>query len=72
MDLTMSDSGRLVITRKTGEAVFIGDNIKITILGPATTEIRLMIEAPRDIPIVREEIRGIPPETFHKHVKSME
>ena len=56
----MSDSGRLVITRKTGEAVFIGDNIKITLLGPVATEARLLIEAPRDIPIVREEIRDLP------------
>ena len=67
----MSDSGRLVITRKTGEAVFIGDSIKITIsritlLGQAT-EVKLMIEAPRDIPIVREEIRDLP-----KRIKSME
>ncbi len=46
----------LILTRKPGEAIIIGDNIKVTILGVAGKQIRIGIEAPNDVPIHREEI----------------
>ena len=52
----MSERGRLVISRKPGEVVLIGDDIEITILNFQNGEIKLLIKAPRDIKIIREEI----------------
>ena len=50
----------LAITRRVGESLLIGDNIRITIVTFRGREIRLAIEAPRDIHIVREEIANKP------------
>lgn len=46
----------IVITRRVGEEIDIGDNIKITVvrIGPET--VRLGITAPRDVNIVRSEL----------------
>lgn len=46
----------LVLTRKTGERVLIGDNIVITVLESRGDGIRLGIDAPRGIAIQRDEI----------------
>ena len=46
----------LVLTRKTGERIAIGDNIKITVLEIKGDTVRLGIEAPRETQVYREEI----------------
>lgn len=46
----------LVLTRKQGESVIIGDNIKVTILQVQGSNIRVGIEAPSEISVHREEI----------------
>lgn len=46
----------LVLTRKQGEKIVIGENISVTVLEIDPGKIRLGIEAPRDIPIYREEL----------------
>jgi len=46
----------LVLTRKEGEGIVIGDEIKVTILENKEGRIRLGIEAPRDKTIHREEV----------------
>jgi len=46
----------LVLTRKLGESVTIGDDIKITILGVRGRQVRLGIIAPQRVTIHREEI----------------
>lgn len=46
----------LILTRKQGESVIIGDNIKVTILQVQGTNIRVGIEAPQEISVHREEI----------------
>jgi carbon storage regulator len=46
----------LVLSRKLGEKIHIGDNICITIVDVDRGKIRLGIEAPRDIPIYRQEL----------------
>lgn len=45
----------LILSRKTGEAIFIEENIKITILSLMGNQVRVGIEAPKDIPIHRLE-----------------
>ncbi|WP_113930734.1 carbon storage regulator CsrA [Bacillus sp. P14.5] len=46
----------LVLTRKTGEAIKIGDDIEITVLNMKGDQIKLGIEAPKHIDIHRKEI----------------
>lgn len=46
----------LVIGRKPGEYVMIGDNIKVKVVKSDQGDLRLAIEAPRDIEITRGEL----------------
>ena len=46
----------LVLSRKLGEKIIIGDNIILTVVKIDRNQIRLGIEAPRDVPIFREEM----------------
>lgn len=46
----------LILTRKLGEGLFIGDNIRITVIEVRGKQIRLGIEAPLDVVVLREEI----------------
>jgi len=46
----------LILTRKPGETIIIGDDIKVTILGVSSKQIRIGIAAPKDISVHREEI----------------
>lgn len=46
----------LVLTRKAGEKIVIGDNITITVLDVRGDSIRIGIDAPRGIKIQREEV----------------
>jgi carbon storage regulator len=46
----------LVLSRKLGEKICIGENICITIVDIDRGKIRLGIDAPRDVPIYRQEL----------------
>ncbi|MDQ7033160.1 MAG: carbon storage regulator CsrA [Desulfonauticus sp.] len=46
----------LILSRKTGESLYIGNNIKITVLECKGKTVRLGIEVPGEIPVFREEI----------------
>ena len=46
----------LILTRRAGESVIIGDDVKITVLAVKGNQIRLGIDAPRDVSVHREEI----------------
>jgi carbon storage regulator len=46
----------LVLSRKLGEKIYINDNICITIVDIDRGKIRLGIEAPREVPIFRQEL----------------
>lgn len=47
----------LVLTRKLGEQIIIGDNITLTVMELDRGRVRLAIDAPRDVPIHRAELR---------------
>jgi carbon storage regulator len=49
-------SAMLVLSRKLGEKIYINDNICITVVDIDRGKIRLGIEAPRDVPIFRQEL----------------
>lgn len=46
----------LILTRKAGECITIGDDIRIYILEIKGRQVRIGIEAPRDVAVHREEI----------------
>jgi len=46
----------LVLTRKTNERIVIGDNIRITVVGVRGNHVRLGIEAPPEVVILRDEL----------------
>jgi carbon storage regulator len=46
----------LVLSRKLGEKIVIGENIRITVVKIDRNQIRIGIEAPGDVPVFREEI----------------
>lgn len=47
----------LVISRKAGETLLIGENIEITVLEAVGDKIKLGITAPRDVKIIRSELK---------------
>jgi len=47
----------LVLSRKVGEKILIGDNISVTVVRVAQGTVRIGVEAPDDLAIVREEIK---------------
>ncbi|MHC4179128.1 MAG: carbon storage regulator CsrA [Planctomycetota bacterium] len=47
----------LVLSRKVGEKILIGDKIAVTVVRVAQGIVRIGIEAPKEMPIVREEIK---------------
>ena len=46
----------LILTRRIGESLTIGENIKITLLGIKGNQVRIGIDAPKDVEVHREEI----------------
>ncbi len=46
----------LVLSRKVGEKILIGDGIVVTVVRVAQGVVRIGVEAPEELPIVREEI----------------
>ena len=52
----------LILTRGVGETITIGHNIRVTILSLKGTQVRLGIEAPKDMQVLREEIIDTSPE----------
>ena len=47
----------LVLSRKLDEAIWLGDNIKIKIMGIEKGVVKLGIDAPSDVTILREELK---------------
>ena len=46
----------LILTRKLGESVIIGDDVKITVVEVSKQQIKLGVDAPKNITIHREEV----------------
>jgi carbon storage regulator len=46
----------LILTRRIGETLIIGDNVKVTVLGVRGHQVRLGVDAPKDLSVHREEI----------------
>ena len=46
----------LILTRRTGETIRLGDHIQVTVLGVKGNQVRIGITAPKRVPVHREEI----------------
>ena len=46
----------LILTRRVGETLVIGDDVSITVLGVKGNQVRVGINAPKDVSVHREEI----------------
>ncbi|MCW8964258.1 MAG: carbon storage regulator CsrA [Gammaproteobacteria bacterium] len=46
----------LILTRRVGETLMIGDNVSVTVLRVKGNQVRLGVNAPKDVSIHREEI----------------
>lgn len=46
----------LILTRRVGETLMIGDDITVTVLGVKGNQVRVGVNAPRDVAVHREEI----------------
>jgi len=47
----------LVLSRKVGEKILIGDKISVTVVRVAQGIVRIGVDAPKEMPILREEIK---------------
>jgi hypothetical protein len=47
-------NGRVLISREPGESVTIGDDIRVTVMERSGRKVRLAVEAPRSMPILRD------------------
>jgi len=54
----------LILTRRIGESLKIGDDIRVTMLGVRGNQIRMGIHAPAEVPVHREEVY----DRIHKNV----
>jgi len=46
----------LILTRRVGEVVMIGNDVTVTVLGVKGNQVRIGVNAPRDVAVHREEI----------------
>ena len=46
----------LILTRRISESIIIGDDVKITVLGVKGNQVRIGIDAPKNVSVHREEI----------------
>ncbi|MDD3569854.1 MAG: carbon storage regulator CsrA [Lachnospiraceae bacterium] len=47
----------LILQRKVGESIIIGDNVTITVQSISSDKVKIAIDAPKEVQIIREELK---------------
>jgi carbon storage regulator len=55
-DVSKRSDSMLILTRRVGETLMIGDEVTVTVLGVKGNQVRIGVNAPRDVSVHREEI----------------
>ena len=58
----------LVLTRRPNESFFVGENVNIKVLEVKGSQVKIGIDAPRDIQIVRDDVKTPVPRTQSRDV----
>ena len=56
MEPWLGEGRMLILTRRVGETLMIGDEVTVTVLGVKGNQVRIGVNAPRDVAVHREEI----------------
>ena len=56
-DMDHGGVSMLILTRRMGETILIGDDVAVTILGVNGSQVRIGVKAPKDVAVDREEVR---------------
>jgi carbon storage regulator len=60
----------LVLSRKPGEKIVIGENIVITVVAIVNNRVKLSLDAPADVPIWRSELLGLEEEAHDRPARA--
>jgi carbon storage regulator len=61
----------LVLSRKDGEAILIGDGVRVRVLEIKGNRVKIGVEAPLDTPVFREEVKMRAPWDLDDHAAAM-
>ncbi|GAC1499845.1 MAG: hypothetical protein NVS1B14_03500 [Vulcanimicrobiaceae bacterium] len=53
----------LILTRKVNEAIEIGENVTVVVIAIEGDQVRLGIDAPREVAVQRDNVRSVPKKT---------
>jgi carbon storage regulator len=54
--MEIGGTGMLILTRRVGEALMVGDEVTVTVLGVKGNQVRIGVNAPKHVSVHREEI----------------